>query len=259
MTRALKVFLLLASIFLFIVVLILVRCLFIFSPRLARMRISSVVHGFGKIFISIMGVKVLITGEKKLLKEHGVFFVSNHLSYVDGVIATSLAPLAFIARADLKSWPVFGLFSVLSNTIFVERFSRVNVQKDADKIYRYLKEGTNVILYPEGTSADGKDLLPFKSSFFMAPLLAQSMIVPLVIKYKEVDSQDIDAINKDLVYWYGEMDFVPHLFRLLSLHEITVEVKVCASVISKAVTGENTSIKRKILSDTCRQVIEAEL
>ncbi|MDD5195649.1 MAG: lysophospholipid acyltransferase family protein [Candidatus Omnitrophica bacterium] len=257
--RLIKAFILTLGIFFCIIALILVRCVFVFLPHLGRKMIPHVVYIFGKLLVFVLGIKVILTGRGELLKSKGVLFVSNHLSYLDGIIATSLAPIVFIARADLRKWPLFGLFSFLSNTIFVERIRRAYVQEDADKIYKALKDDINVILYPEGTSADGRSLLPFKSSFFMAPILAQAKIVPLAIKYKKINSDDINEKNKDLLYWYGEMEFIPHIFKFLTLRKITVEVKVCEPIMPVIAEGDNLSIQRKILADACRKAIEAAL
>jgi 1-acyl-sn-glycerol-3-phosphate acyltransferase len=247
-----KTIFLFSSIFLCTALLILIRCLFFLSLHKRNRLISFIIYLFGKVFTLILGVRVEIGGEKTLLKKRGVFFVSNHLSYLDGIIATSLSPLVFIARGDLRQWPFFGIFSLLSNTIFVERNSRYNLQRDISKIVGFLKSKVNVILYPEGTSTDGKKLLPFKSSFFAAAQEAGCMIVPLAIKYKKINAQSLSKKNQDLVYWYGDMEFLPHLWKVLKLDKILVEVRVCRPQLASEFTDKPLSSARKCLSESCR-------
>lgn len=254
-----KTIFLFLSIFLCLANLILIRCLLFLSPHKRSQLISFVIYLFGNVFTLILGIRVKISGEKILLKKRGVFFVSNHLSYLDGVIATSLSPLVFIARGDLRQWPFFGIFSLLSNTIFVERNSRYNVQRDISKIVGFLKNKVNVILYPEGTSTGGKKLLPFKSSFFAAAQEAGCMIVPLAIKYKKINAQDLSEKNQDLVYWYGDMEFLPHLWKVLKLHKIRVEIKVCRPILISEFQNSSPSLQRKYLSESCRLSIEEGL
>ncbi len=259
MIRLLKVIFLFLSIFLCSLVLVLLKCLFMFSPTTRKKIVAYTVHFFGKAFILIMGIKVKISGEKELLRKRGVFFICNHLSYIDGIIANSLSPLVFIGKTEMRKWPFFGIFIFLSNTIFVNRINSSNIHKEVDKIVSFLTSKVNVILFPEGTSTDGKALLPFKSSFFAAPLAAKCKIIPLVIKYKEINHKKLNNENKNLIYWYGDMGFLSHLLNVLKLRRIVVEVNVCEPVhIEKGQNGENHS-QRKYLRDICRKTIENQL
>lgn len=256
MARMLKATLVFLSICIFIFILAFVRVFFIFFPKRKVFLLSYIVHILNKILAFILGVKVRVSGHKELLKERGVFFVINHLSYIDGIIASSLSPLIFIGRSDLKNWPLFGVLSRLSCTIFVDRINASNIHKELQMMKSILRQKTNIILFPEGTSGDGKKLLSFKSSFFAAPLETQCRIVPLAIKYIKINSEDINDRNKDLVYWYGDMEFMPHLTKVLSLRKIEVEVGVSESLQISDTQIKSPSFNRKYLSDMSYEVIE---
>jgi len=186
----------------------------------------------------------------------GVFFVINHVSYLDGVVASCLSPLVFIGRSDLKTWPLFGALTSLSDTIFVDRIDYSNIHRELGRIISMLNNKINVILFPEGTSTDGSKLLPFKTSFFDAPLKAGCKVVPLAIKYVRVNSEQVTEGNRDSVYWYGDMYFLPHLLGVMKLKSIEVEVKVFKPLSAGQVFGGNHSLRRKYLGGTCQELIE---
>jgi len=259
MRAIIKGILLFLNIFICIGVLTVTRSILVLFTIKRKFLVSYIVHLFGKIFTLILGIKVKVSGEKSLLKKRGVLFVSNHLSYIDGIVMTSLSPLVFIGRSDLRFWPLFGLFSFLSYTIFVNRNSPLNIQKEIGRIVSFLKDKVNVVLFPEGTSSEGTRLLAFRSSFFVAPLEAKSPTVCLAIKYKKINSEDINDKNKDLVYWYGDMNFFPHLLGVLKLEEILVEVNVCGALEDLEIKDKSTSLQRKYLCDACQKVIEYHL
>lgn len=92
-------------------------------------------------------------------------FVSNHLSYLDIVAIGSAIEVSFAAKAEMKSWPFFGTISRFADTIFISRNPR-HARQALQQISERLGEGRNLILFPEGTSWDGSEIKPFKSSPF---------------------------------------------------------------------------------------------
>jgi len=258
MKRAFKLILILLSILSCIAILALTK-LILCNPSKRIYYAYRIKYFFSRIFVLILGIKVELSGEKDLLKQGGVFFVSNHLSYIDGITMSSLTPLVFIGRSDLRDWPLLGTLSALSYTIFVDRISPSNIHSEIDKIESFLNQGINVILFPEGTSTGGTKLLPFKSSFFKVAVDTECPLVPVAINYLKIDGKNIDQTNKDLVYWYGEMDFLPHFLKVLGLKKIELEIKICKPIDILRLQGEVPSIQRKYLSNASKEAIEEHL
>ncbi len=226
-----------------------------FIPRAYRRRaIALFIRFFGRIFIFLLGIRVKISGKLDVLFLRGAFLVSNHLGYLDGIILTSIFPLVFVARADLRTWPVFGFFSFLSNTIFVNRTNPGNIRNEIARIQSFLKDRVNVVLFPEGTSTDGMRMNPFKSSFFEAPLQAQASILPIAITYRYLDDVLVDETNKDHLYWYGDMRFFPHFFRLFQHKSIDVTVDV-----AEPIAYEENVQTRKDVCNLVRKSIQESL
>lgn len=250
MIKITKIISLFITVTVFIAIFSLMRCII---RQKRTYYISHVTRIFSKIIVYIMGIKISIYGNRKFSHHKGIFFVTNHVSYLDGIIASSIFPLVFIARGDLKRWPFFGIFSWISDTIFVDRSDPSKLRTEIDKISSVLKSGTNVILFPEGTTSDGNTIFPFKSSFFEAPLLNHSRIVPFSIKYRKIDANPIDAQSKDLIFWYGDMEFLPHLTGVLGLKKIEARLDILEPI--EVCSG----LDRKQLSLLSKKAIEANL
>ena len=90
--------------------------------------------------------------------------ISKHLSYLDILACSALVPCVFVAKCEVASWPVLGLFARMAGTIFVDRTRRMKVADTTQQIAKALNAGTVVILFAEGTSSDGRTVLPFRSS-----------------------------------------------------------------------------------------------
>ena len=251
MKKTLKTILLFLNIVSCIFVLLVIRIIFIAAgPRRARIA-SKVVQLSSRLMVATLGIKIRLVGHTECLKESGLFFVSNHLSYIDGVAISSIWPLVFIGRSDMKHWFLFGSLTYLSDTIFVNRMNYSNIKTELARIVSVLGSGANVILFPEGTSGDGKQLGAFKTSFFEAPLKAGCRIVPLAVRYFRVNGKPVTDENKDSVYWYGDMYFFPHLMGVLGLHDVEIEVKIFDPF---EITGE-----RKQAGAVCQEMINNHL
>jgi len=259
MKSAIKAIVLFASIAACSSVLAVMRLCCFFLPRQRAVLSAWIVHIFGKIFTAILGIRVVLRGEISLLKKRGIFLVCNHLGYLDGIVATSLTPLVFIAKTDIRRWPFFGVFTFLSDTIFINRTSANNIKQEIDKMVRFLRYKVNLILFPEGTSTNGEKLLPFKSSFFAAPQQANAEIVPLAITYRAVGGTPLNDNNRDFLCWYDKMEFFPHLLNVLKLDTITIEVKVCGSLEDFKNNNCYSAAGRKSVRDACWTAIDTNL
>lgn len=259
MKTILKITGLIVLLIIFIVILLGSRIIFIFWPAQAKLRAAALAHIFGKIAVSILCIDITVIGRKELLNYKGALYISNHLSYIDGIIVTALLAVLFIAKTEIKKWPLFGLFTILSNTIFIKRSETANIQEELKKVTASLRAGVNVIMFPEGTSSDGSGLLPFKSSFFATAVEAGTPVIPMVIKYKQINSLPLDESNKNLVYWYGNMYFFPHLLKVCALDKVNVQVHICEPITIVADPSQNAAQQRKALCDAAREVIENQL
>ena len=147
--------------------------------------------------------------------------VSNHLSYVDILVIASITPAMFVAKREVKNWPVFGFFARLAGTVFVDRERRTRVGQTTSEIETALSEGALVVLFPEGTSSNGETVLPFKSSLLEPAARQTHALFASHIQYAIEDGD----VGEEVCYWKDEHSLVPHLINLLSKRTIKAEVR----------------------------------
>ena len=146
--------------------------------------------------------------------------ICNHVSYVDIIALVSLAPSMFVAKREVKSWPVMGLMAQLGGTLFIDRQRRTHVGEINDDIQTALDAGALVIVFPEGTSSDGQTVLPFKSSLLKPATQQRHPLTIGRICYTQADGAD----DAEVSYW-GDAVFFPHLLNLLSKPKVRASVR----------------------------------
>ena len=145
--------------------------------------------------------------------------VSNHLSYLDILVLGSLTPAVFVSKADVRSWPVFGWLAALAGTVFIERERRLHVGEVNTQIQAALDDGMLVVIFPEGTSSNGADVLPFRSPL-LEPVAGGTHHI--TISRLQYFLKDGDAAN-EACYW-GDHSFFPHLLNLLGKRSLHAKV-----------------------------------
>ncbi len=163
----------------------------------------------------LFSIKITVEGQPETDRQ--TIYLSNHLSYMDIPTLGNCIPAAsFVAKADVAKWPIFGFLSTLQQTAFISR-SRHDAAKEKNSLDHMLATGKSLIIFPEGTSSDGRTVLPFKSSLFSLaftegsrePLTLQAITITLLkMDEKSPDDQSV----RDLYAWHGDMTLAPHFW-----------------------------------------------
>ena len=197
----------------------------------------------------ILNIKVTVSGDEGQLERGGYVIIANHMSYVDGIVLGSIFPIVFVSKKEVRSWPIVGQWNILCGTIFINRQHKEQVGQLVQEMSRKLKQDANILLFPEGTSTNGERMLPFQTVPLAAPLRSRSIIVPATLTYTSIDDRLVSADNRDLIYWYGEMDFITHFWKLLSLRSVEVLVTIQPKV--ECFRYPDSSLGRKKLAEVC--------
>ena len=147
--------------------------------------------------------------------------VCNHLSYVDILVLASLTPMVFVAKREVKSWPIFGWFAQLAGTLFVDRERRTRVGHTTNEIQSALDQGALVVIFPEGTSSGGETVLPFKSSLLEPATRQTNSLFAGHIQYQIEDGD----VSEEVCYWKDSHTLFPHLINLFSKRKISANVR----------------------------------
>lgn len=187
-------------------------------PQMAR----SLPHRFHRFVCFMLGVTPHIKGA---FPETGqCLVVSNHVSWIDIVVLSAVAPLSFVAKREVASWPLFGWLAKLQRTVFVDRERRHSTGHSRGELETRLAAGDRVVLFPEGTSHDGASVLPFKSSFFAAATAPEIAIVPVTLAYTQQRGLPLTRRNRPRFAWYADMDLIPHLWGVFCAGPFTVQI-----------------------------------
>jgi len=207
-------------------------------------------HIFHRGCCRILGLDVQLWGERS--RERPTLFICNHTSYLDIIALGGVLPGSFVAKQEVRGWPLFGYLSRLQRTVFVER-RRDATARHRDEMVERLEAGDNLILFPEGTSNDGNRVLPFKTSFFgiaEKPVRGKALAVqPVSIAYTKLNGIPMGRRYRPYYAWYGDMDLASHLFEMAGLGRATVVVECHPPVTIEQFKN------RKELSAYCERVI----
>jgi len=198
---------------------------------------------------TILNIKVTVDGDEGHLERGGYVIIANHVSYVDGIVLGSIFPIVFVSKKEVRSWPVVGLWNILCGTIFIDRQHKQAVAFMVDEMAAKLRHEANILLFPEGTSTNGERMLPFQTVPLAAPLRSRSIIVPMTLAYRSIDDRPVNQANRDLIYWYGDMDFISHFWRLLALRSVEALVTIQPKV--ECFRYPDSSTGRKKLAEEC--------
>ncbi len=177
---------------------------------------------FHKMLLWLLSLEVETIGETDKLNKRNLF-ISNHLSYLDIPILGSKYPLRFVAKSEVKSWPLFGFLAKKGRSIFIRRNKTESINQK-NKILDVLSSGEKVFIFPEGTTSDGNRVLEFKSSSFSSVENQNFTIQPIVIVYSDLNGIPINRWLRPMIAWYGDMDLKPHLYKLIKLKSIKVKL-----------------------------------
>jgi 1-acyl-sn-glycerol-3-phosphate acyltransferase len=194
------------------------RLVFAFAPKTRlRWRAWLFSRGSRKV-LAVLGFDVRVSGRAP---RPPYLLVTNHLSYMDVMVLASQLGCVFVAKAEIRGWPVLGPICRLFGTIFINRQERRDIPRVTAELEAALGRDLGVVLFPEGTSSAGAGLLPFRS-----PLLAPAARLGIPVHYAALGYETVpgDPPAHLAVCWWGNTPFAPHVLQLVRLRRVTATV-----------------------------------
>lgn len=202
------------------------------NPYGTKKILNRIVGIYSKILIWVLGIKIS-HNLSKLNHSKNHFIVSNHLSYTDILIISSIVPTSFVTSVEMKNTPFLGQIIQLAGCLFVERRNKKNILNEIGDIENALNKGLNVTVFPEATSTNGEQILKFKRSLFQSAMNTKVDVLPLTLNYKKINGASITKGNRDIVCWYGDMEFASHLWDLCKVKSVEVEILSVGAIPSQ--------------------------
>ena len=168
-----------------------------------------------KSFVAISGMQIEVIGTPPVPP---FFLVTNHLSYVDIAALRATVNGVFVAKVEVRSWFLAGRIVSDMGIIFIDRQNRRDIPRAGAEIIQKLSDGEGVIVFPEGTSTKGEDILPFNSSFFEFAAKTDLPVSYASISYRTPPGEPPAST---MVCWWEDISFMAHLSRLFTLKRFT--------------------------------------
>jgi lyso-ornithine lipid O-acyltransferase len=194
-----------------------------------RVQRAEWLHKFALLIVKAMGVAWHVDGT---FPERGVV-VSNHLGYLDIVIFAAQRRCVFVSKAELADVPLIGWMTTMAGTVYVSRGVGGSAVRAKGGLQAAADAGLPIVIFPEGTTSDGSSVLQFRSGALAQVLEAGQSVTAAYISYRltEDNGPGVTAGN-DLAYWGDDVQLFPHIFGLLGLRGIEVNIRIADSPIA---------------------------
>lgn len=194
-------------------------------------------HWYHRQLCRLLGVKIHLTG--RVAQDRPVLLIANHISWLDIPVLSAVAPVSFVAKSEVGAWPFISWLAKLQGTVFVDRNQPRSAGSTTNEIMARLRDGDHIVIFAEGTSSDGNQVLPFKTALFAvakphgedAHVVQDGIYVQtLAIAYTRQQGLPLCRRGRPIVAWYGDMDIAGHAWQLLKRGPLDVHVHFGAPV-----------------------------
>ena len=170
---------------------------------------------WSKKLLRILGVKLTHEGQSMA----ATLIVANHISWLDVFVIHAVTPAVFVCKAEVKHWPLIGPLVRACGTLFIERGKNRAAATAAQAITQLLNQGRSVAIFPEGTTSDGRSVLPFRSALIESSIHAQAPLQPVAIQY-----------NHPAPIYVGDTTLWQSLCAIANAHDLTATVQFLPAV-----------------------------
>lgn len=214
-------------------------CAFLFPFTSAKGQ-EAHIRRWSRKLLRICGIAIRIDSPLPIPRS---LLVANHISWLDIFVVNSLQPCRFVAKSDIRGWPLIGWLCAKTGTIFISRGKASDVRRIFKGLVESIGKGEHVAFFPEGTTAPQGTLLPFHANLFEAAIDAGAQVQPYALRYVGRDGQLHPAAN-----FIGDTTIVESILAILKSSGMTAELKQLPVIATEGA-------HRRDLARTARAVI----
>lgn len=152
------------------------------SPEQREMRVQA----WALQFLALWGIHLRVLGQP--VSNGPALMVANHISWLDILVIHAARHCRFVSKSDIRDWPLVGLLATGAGTLYIERTSRKDALRMVKDMASAMRLGDVVAVFPEGTTSDGRELLPFHANLIQAAIEADAPVQPMSIKFIDAQS-----------------------------------------------------------------------
>jgi 1-acyl-sn-glycerol-3-phosphate acyltransferase len=181
---------------------------------------QGIVKVWARTMLLLLGIR-LLTDPQSEHRDQNALYVCNHVSWVDILALLAVVPVVFVAKSEIRSWPVLGWMVALAGTCFIDRARRSALRSVHANLTNALNAKRNICIFPEGTTSSGLQVLPFHSGLLQAAIEAQVPVQPICLNYSHQNAAYI-----------GEITLLHSVWNILSTPRLSVQLKVLPRLTS---------------------------
>jgi 1-acyl-sn-glycerol-3-phosphate acyltransferase len=200
-------------------------------PRASPDRRRAFVRWWSAKLLSILNVTARIEGSVPAETPGGTMIAANHVSWLDIFLISSVRPTRFIAKSEIREWPIAGWIVERAGTLFIRRGVRREIMRISERVHDALAQGDCVGLFPEGLTSEGDKLLKFHSPLFESAVANRAVVHPAAIRYENADG----TLCRDASY-VGERTFMESLTLIIGQRSILARVGFAAAIDTEGAT-----------------------
>ena len=193
-------------------------------PWLSRAERETRKRRWSRTLLSILSVSVREKDAPERLPDR-CMLVLNHISWLDIFVINAKSPATFIAKSEIRSWPVVGWLCTLVGTLYIARGKPHAARQASRAIVAELERGVLIAIFPEGTTTFGRSLEPFRAALFQPALDAAATLQPIALRYLDAAGRHTDAAG-----YVGETSFLETVWTIVSTRHIVAELNLLAPV-----------------------------
>lgn len=156
-------------------------------PLIEPARRSLVVRRWSCELLAILGVRLQVSGARPAGAGTPRMLVANHVSWLDILAISAVLPARFVAKSEVRDWPLLGWMGERAGTFFIRRARRRDTARISEDLAQAMRDGDPVAVFPEATTSDGGRVLKFHSSLLQAAVLEEAALHPVAIRYARRD------------------------------------------------------------------------
>ena len=202
-------------------------------PRVAPARRRALNRWWAAKLLRIVGVAVSLEGDPPSATRagEGVMIAANHISWLDIFVVQAVRPTRFVAKSEVRDWPLAGWIAERAGTLFIRRGLRRDTARINERVHEALAQGDCVGIFPEGTTTEGDQLLKFHSSLFEPAVANSARVHACAIRYAHADGSLCRAIA-----YAGELSFMQSLGLVIRQRGVVARVRFGDAIPTEGVT-----------------------
>jgi 1-acyl-sn-glycerol-3-phosphate acyltransferase len=169
-------------------------------------------------FLRLLGVRLEARGTPR---PGAKLIVANHVSWLDILAIDAVEPSRFVAKAEVRHWPLFGRLAVAVQTLFIERDRARDALRVVHQMAEALQAGDTLAVFPEGTTSDGRELLPFHANLLQAAIATETPVQPVALRFSDATSAYSAAVE-----YVGETTLKQSVWAIACAQGLCVHVEV---------------------------------